>query len=135
MYVTPIATRCMVKGYIRNDLPYLCFGKPLTGDEIKTVDEIILERVASGYDVYEIKYKPPGKLQTPFGTILRDGDEETKSSAGGGDGGWFDSAVQWAVRRVTTSVNRALLDQSLSPTVEQRYMAKDDTADRINSRS
>jgi hypothetical protein len=114
------------------------FGKSLTGDEIKTVDEIILERVASGYDVYEIKYKPPGKLQTPFGSILRDGDEEAQSSAGdggGSDGGWIDSAVQWAVRRVMKSVNRALLDQSLSPTVEQRYMAKDDTADRINSRS
>jgi hypothetical protein len=93
--------------------------------------------VASGYDVYEIKYKPPGKLQTPFGTILRDGDEEGQASAvgGGGDGGWIDSAVQWAVRRVMKSVNRALLDQSLSPTVEQRYMAKDDTADRINSKS
>jgi hypothetical protein len=103
-----------------------------TGDEIKTVDEIILEHVESGYDVYEIKYKPPRKLQTTFDSLFQ--DEEEELSSGGAGGGWIDSAVRWLVRRITTSVKRELLmDQSSSTSVEQRYLAKDDTADRVNS--
>jgi hypothetical protein len=104
-----------------------------TGDEIKTVDEIILEHVESGYDVYEIKYKPPRKLQTTFDSLFQD-EEEELSSGGGVGGGWIDSAVRWLVRRITTSVKRELLmDGSSTTSVEQRYLAKDDTADRINS--
>jgi hypothetical protein len=103
-----------------------------TGDEIKTVDEIILEHVESGYDVYEIKFKPPRKLQTTFDSLFQ--DEEEQLSSGGAGGGWIDSAVRWLVRRITSSVQRELMmDQSSSTSVEQRYMAKDDTADRINS--
>lgn len=94
-----------------------------------TVDEILMDKVGNGYDVYEVAYEPP--IEPPFGNLLPSAAEAMEVSQSAGNG-LVDSAVRWLIRQVRTSV-RSELSQELS--VEQRYLAKDDTAERMKSQS
>lgn len=105
-------------------------------DEIKTVDDVLMDYVDDGYSVYEVKYEPP--IETPFGRLVFGGasgtDDRTYSTDG--DASWLRRGIRWLVRAIASEVQSELsrnLNSAMSPPVEQRYMAKDDTANRMKS--
>lgn len=88
-----------------------------------------MEKVNSGYDVYEVAYSPP--IETPFGKLLPSAAEAMETQRSGG-GGLIDSAVRWLVRQVKASVSRELGQED---SLERRYLARDDTSERVKSQS
>ena len=107
----------------------LCFG---SGDAIQTVDDLLLSKINNGDDVYEVTYKPPlsiddsvlGRLLQPASTVTNDGPVR--------------SAVRWLVRTVASEVQAELFSSTgnldpLRQPIENRYMAVDETSDRVRS--
>jgi ClpP class serine protease len=90
-------------------------------DDIKTVDDVLLNYVDLGYDVLEIKYSPPVEVPQGLAQLLPFGAEAGSSSLP-------RRAVRWMVDAVADEV-KAAIDEKTS--VQQRYMAKDDTSDRV----
>jgi ClpP class serine protease len=98
-------------------------------DEIKTVDDVLLEYVAGGYDVYEVEYSPP--VESPFGKLLL-GTVSTQTE----DSSWLRSGVRWVVRTIASEVQAELSSSTglqQSRPIEQRYMVQDDASSRIKS--
>ena len=95
-------------------------------DEINTVDEVLVDYVQKGFDVYEVEYNPPPE-ETPLGKLL--GTPATDDVSTG--------AIRWLVQQVASAIRSELLDttSTKSPSVEERYMAQDDVADQIRSQS
>lgn len=105
------------------------------GDAIQTVDDLLLSKINNGDDLYEVAYKPPlaindsvlGRLLQPASTIST--------------GGPFRSVVRWLVQAVVSEVQSELLSSSssmgnlnpLRQPIENRYMAVDETSDRVRS--
>jgi ClpP class serine protease len=92
-------------------------------DEIKTVDDILLNYVDLGYNVYEIEYSPPPAVPAGLAQLFPAG--------GAQDGSLVRRGIQWAVGAVIEEV-RSTLDEKSS--ISQRYIAKDDTSDRVQAR-
>lgn len=98
-------------------------------DEIKTVDSVLTDFVDADYDVYEVSYEPPKELK--FALPLGLGAE-----AGGQDTGILGRGVRWLVRTAAAEVKAELggaANLDLNQSVEKRYMAVDDSADRVRS--
>lgn len=106
----------------------LCHFSSYAGDEIKTVDDVLVDFVDSGYDVFEIAYKPP-PAETAFGRLLPVGADSLSSD------GPVRSVVKWLVQTVASAVKSELSTSmdSINKPVQERYMAMDDTADRVRS--
>lgn len=96
-------------------------------DEIKTVDDVLVEYVDSGANVYEVKYQPP--IETPFGRLVLGGAQAQSTDS---DSSWLRRGVRWIVRTIASEVQSELSGAMKTP-VEQRYMASDETASRIKS--
>jgi len=100
-------------------------------DELATADDVILDFVDGGYDVFEVAYDPQPE---GVGGLLA-GGLPSRGSGGSDVGGWrgvFRSVVRGVVSDVKEEV-MAELSSSMNEmnSVERRYMAKDDSADRI----
>lgn len=95
-------------------------------DEIKTVDDVLMEYVDSGSNVYEVKYEPP--IENPFGRLVLGGAQAQSPSSDS----WLRRGVRWVVSTIASEV-KAELNEATKSSVEQRYMASDDTASRIKS--
>jgi serine protease SohB len=94
-------------------------------DEIKTVDDVIIDYMNQNFDVYEVKYEPPPEMPLDGLRLLPLGTAGMDSSS------WFSSALRWMVRTVAAEVKgefEAIKGESES--VERRFMASDDRADR-----
>ena len=91
-------------------------------DEIKTVDDILLNYVDLGYNVYEVQYSPPQAVPEGLAQLF---------PAGANDGSLVRRGIRWAVGAVVEEV-RTVLDEKSS--VSQRYMATDDTSDRVQAK-
>ncbi len=89
-------------------------------DEIKTVDDILLNYVALGYNVYDIKYSPPSPVPEGLAQLLPVGGDSLPRKA-----------LRWMVGAVADEVRLAIDEKS---SVTQRYMAKDDTSERVQMR-
>ena len=101
-------------------------------DEIKTVDGVIMDRVKSGCDVYEITYKPP--VETPFGKLVPAG--ASTSAAGTGEPGILGQAIRWMVRTVASEIKTELAQSNYLKTsrpIEEAYMMVDESADRFKA--
>lgn len=96
-------------------------------DEIKTVDDVLMEYVDSGTNVYEVKYEPP--IETPFGRLVLGGAQAQSTDS---DTPWLRRGVRWIVRTIASEV-QSELSEAMNTPVEQRYMASDETASRIKS--
>lgn len=103
-------------------------------DEIKTKDDVLLEFVDDGYDVFEIKYEPPPDKQNNALFSL------AGEAVGGGGGG--NGIISWLVKSIVGEVKRELSSSftadgplSSSSSSSDRVMMKDDgdAADRIRS--
>ena len=102
-------------------------------DELATADDVLLDFVDKGYDLYEVAYDP-----TPEGGIgllsLPRSNSETSAAGMNGWRGVLRSVVRGVVSDVKEEV-LAELSTSMNEmnSVERRYMARDDAADRIKA--
>lgn len=136
----------LFKGFVKSQRPQLDIEDVATGDtwfggdalakglcdEIATADDVLLDFVEKGYDLYEVAYVPPPEGVPSLLTGLP-GSSTNQDAAGiGGWRGVFRSMVRGVVSDVKGEV-MAELSSSMNDmnSVERRYMAKDDSADRI----
>lgn len=101
------------------------------GDEIQTVDDLLLSKINNGDDVYEVTYKPPLAINdSVLGRLLQPATSSTNV-------GPLRSIVRWLVQAVVSEVQSEFLTNndldSLSKPMENRYMAVDQTSDRVRS--
>ena len=101
-------------------------------DELATADDIVLDFVDNGYDVYEVTYNPPSEGISALSAL--------PIGANTGSTGW-NSVLRSAVRSVVTGVKDEIISElnanlNDANSVEKRFMAKDlsYTADRIQVR-
>lgn len=107
----------------------------MIGDEIKTVDDVVMDYIQAGHDVYEIKYKPPS-VGIGLGQLLQPMENSSSQETGP-----LSSLVRWLVRTVASSVVSEMNEsaslrgavKSMDKPIQERYMALDDTADRVRS--
>ena len=88
-------------------------------DEIRAVDDVLLDHVKNGYQVLDVKYTPPKEKESLKQLLGVRGGKEQKSLVG--------KAVQWFVQTVASEIKAELED---SRGIQQKYMMKDDTKDR-----
>jgi ClpP class serine protease len=101
-------------------------------DEINTVDSVLIDFVDADYDVYEVKYEPPLPLQSQFSRLLPFGSIE--SAEAGKERGFIGKGIQWLVRTAAAEVKSEFgADLDLNQSVEKRFMAMDDSANRVRS--
>ena len=104
-------------------------------DEIATADDVLLDFVDKGYDVYEVAYDPAPEGVGGLLAGLPSGSRSSMKMDSGIGGGWrgvFRSMVRGVVSDVKEEV-MAELKSTVNDmnSVERRYMALDDSADRI----
>ena len=125
-------------GFVKENRPSLDIDSVATGetwfgqaalekglcDSIQTVDDLLLEYVDQGYDVYEIDYSPPPEVPAGLAQLLPSSSQE-------GAGSFPLRAIRWMVNMIADEVQAAIAEQG---SVKNRYMAKDETSDRIQLR-
>jgi len=146
----------LFRDFVKANRPQLDIEKVATGetwfgedalerklcDEIKTVDDVLVEYVDGGYDVYEVEYSPPDK--SPLGKLLP--GRQFSGSSGGTDSlggaqderGLLGQAVGWLVRTMAAEIRQELRKEvpgavgtsSEQPPHEQRYVAQNSDAQR-----
>ena len=104
-------------------------------DEIATADDVLLDFVDKGYDLYEVAYDPAPEGVGGLLAGLPSGSGSSSMKMESGIGGWrgvFRSMVRGVVSDVKEEV-MAELKSTVNDmnSVERRYMAQDDSADRI----
>lgn len=95
-------------------------------DEIKTVDDVLVDYVNKGFNVYEVKYDPTMSTESPFGALLPSNTIKSSSILG--------SLVKWVVRSVLPSIQEEISNElTISNNFTKKYMVKDpnDSANRI----
>ena len=106
-------------------------------DELATADDVLLDFVDKGYDLYEVAYDP-----TPTGVgafSLSRGSSSSRADAAdqAGMNGWR-GVLKSMVRGVVSDVKEEIVSELSASmnemnSVERRYMMKDDSADRIKA--
>lgn len=127
-------------GFVKENRPKLDIDAVATGetwfgraalekglcDDIKTVDDVILNYVDLGYNVYEVEYSPPPEVPEGLAQLLPFGSVSGPSSSS-----WLRRGIRWAVNAMADEVRIAIDERTA---VQQQYMAKDDTSDRVQMR-
>merc|ERR1711971_48532 len=97
-------------------------------DEIKAVDDVLMEYIDEGWEVYEVEYTPPDELGLASPLALPGGN----NSKGRGR---LSNGIRWLVRTLASEIRSELSNEGLLQdnnfAVEKRYMAKDDQSDRV----
>lgn len=103
-------------------------------DEIGTVDDILVEYVDDGWEVYEVRYTPPKKGGT-LGRSTSNAEGRNKSSSSSllsGMGWLVRSSTSWFVRMVASEIRSELADGTDGAnSIEKRYMARYDDSLRM----
>ncbi len=132
----------LFRDFVAENRPQLDIDKVATGetwfgtaalerklcDEIKAVDDTIADFVKKGYNVFEIEYTPP--VETLFGRISPANAEKRNNTGGAG---LLTKGVEWLVRTAVREVTKELGGSVNDVPLQNRYMMKDDKADRIKS--
>eukprot|EP00547_Thalassionema_nitzschioides_P016426 CAMPEP_0194234170 /NCGR_PEP_ID=MMETSP0158-20130606/1943_1 /TAXON_ID=33649 /ORGANISM="Thalassionema nitzschioides, Strain L26-B" /LENGTH=698 /DNA_ID=CAMNT_0038967255 /DNA_START=82 /DNA_END=2178 /DNA_ORIENTATION=+ len=136
----------LFKGWVAQNRPQLNIDEVATGetwfgpaalekglcDEIKTVDDVLLDYIAEGCNVYSVKYAPPpeipNNLQALFATSSSSASNNDNDSSIG------RKAIRWLVQSFAEEV-KAVTTSSMNTPLEQKYMAQDDTQDRVKASS
>mmetsp|Transcript_9644 Transcript_9644/g.23631 ORF Transcript_9644/g.23631 Transcript_9644/m.23631 type:complete len:712 (+) Transcript_9644:124-2259(+) len=136
----------LFKGWVAQNRPQLNIDEVATGetwfgpaalekglcDEIKTVDDVLLDFISEGCSVYQVKYAPPQELPTGLAGLLASEDQDYRVSRG--DNSIGRQAIRWLVRSFAEEVKSVTTSMEQTP-LEQKYMAKDDTRDRVKASS
>jgi serine protease SohB len=101
-------------------------------DEIATVDTVLIDFVDADYDVYEVAYAPPVPLESKLSALLPFG---SIGSEAGEQRGILGKGISWLVRTAATEIKSEFggADLNLNQSVEKRFMAMDDSSNRIRS--
>ena len=133
----------LFKGWVAQNRPQLNIDEVATGetwfgpaalekglcDEIKTVDDVLLEYISEGCNVYSVKYDPPPEVPSNLQALFALGDQTPNADSSIGR-----KAIRWLVRSFAEEVKAATTSMENTP-LEQKYMAKDDTRDRVKASS
>jgi ClpP class serine protease len=136
----------LFKGWVEQNRPQLNIEEVATGetwfgpdalerglcDEIATVDDILLEYIDSGYNVYEVKYDPPPEVPASLSFVFGSDDDAPRFDKDSSLSSIGQRAIRWMVRSFAEEVKSVVSSES-SNAVNKRYMAKDDTADKIRA--
>jgi len=100
-------------------------------DELATADDVLLDFVDKGYDLYEVAYDP-----TPVGAGAFSLPRSSSADQAGMNG--WRGVLKSMVRGVVSDVKEEIVSELSSSmnemnSVERRYMMKDDSADRIKA--
>jgi len=137
----------LFKDFVKTNRPTLDIDNVATGetwfgenalkkglcDEIKTQDDVLLEFVDNAYDVYFVQYTPPVEenqsllKMLPVGSaskrrLLKNGAVSDRKKS------WLRRAVSWIAREVREELAE---DLNQREQMQNKYMAKDDSVDRI----
>lgn len=118
----------LFKGFVKQYRPSIDIDNVATGetwfgedalkkglcDEIKTKDDVLLDYVDKGYDVFEVRYEPP-----LTSSLIGLAPATTTNS-----NSWVRSSIRWLFNIV-----REELDGDLG--LNNKYLMKDDSNDRI----
>jgi ClpP class serine protease len=129
----------LFSGFVKENRPQLDMAQIATGetwfgsaalkkglcDEIKTADEVLLDFVDGGYNVYEVEYSPPQEIPQGLAQLLPSGRASADQDS------WLRSSIRWAVRTVADEVTAELKGFDMGSSPEKQYMARDDTSDRV----
>lgn len=134
----------LFKGWVAQNRPQLNIDEVATGetwfgpaalekglcDEIKTVDDVLLDFISEGCNVFQVKYSPPPPVPSGLEALLSPGGQ----NAAGEDASMGRKAIRWLVRSFAEEVKAVSTSMDSTP-VEQKYMARDDTSDRVKASS
>lgn len=130
----------LFKAYVKENRPSLDIEKVATGetwfgtdaldrnlcDEIKTVDDVVMEYIDANYTVFDVKYNPPPE-KLELTSLIPVGVNDR------GDGGIISRAVRWLARTIAAEFKSELGDLSASQRPDRKYMMKDDASERIRA--
>merc|ERR1712125_250108 len=127
----------LFKGWVEQNRPQLNIEEVATGEtwfgpaalEKGLCDEI---KTADGCNVFQVKYDPPPEFPNRLAALLA--SEDQTPEVGGDDTSLGRRAIRWLVRSFAEEVKAATNSVGSTP-LEQKYMAKDDTQDRIKASS
>lgn len=135
----------LFKGFVKENRPSLDIDAVATGetwfgedalekglcDELRTVDDVLVDYVGEGYNVYQVRYKPEGLNASPLGSLLPIGQSDSNQ------GGLVRGSVRWLVRNIVPAIKDEIakelnggfssVDSSSTSKVQERYMFKDPT--------
>lgn len=96
-------------------------------DEIKTVDDVLLEYVSSGFNVFEVRYSPP--VNSPsLGSLLPVGQ------AGKRDQGLMKGILRWVIKAINEIIVEEIDTGLGTGTVKDGYLMKDPAGTKENIR-
>merc|ERR1712174_191855 len=134
----------LFKGWVEQNRPQLNIDEVATGetwfgpaalekglcDEIKTVDDVLLDYIDHGYNIFEVKYDPPPEIPNSLATLFASSEEGGVVPNAGNSIG--RKAIRWLVQTFVEEIKTATSSVENTP-LEQKYMAKDDAKDRIKA--
>ena len=135
----------LFKGWVAQNRPQLNIDEVATGetwfgpaalekglcDEIRTVDDVLLDYIDNDYNVYQVKYDPPPDIPTPLAAFLASEDGSPRADS---DNSMGRRAIRWLVQTLAEEVKAVASVETNAP-LEKKYMAKDDTMDRVKASS
>jgi len=105
-------------------------------DEIKTVDDVLLDFMLDEWEVYEVRYTPPkkkGGFELNSSQNTDRGGRKSSFSLLRGLKGLVRSSTSWFVSMVATEIRTGLAEEThQSNSIQNQYMAKYDGAHCIH---
>jgi ClpP class serine protease len=101
-------------------------------DKIQTVDDVLVNHVSNGHNVYQIEYKPPIEDNTVLGRFL----SPATTNAENANENLLQQPIKWLIRTVADAIKDEVystMSKGIETPIEKLYMMKDDTATRIRS--
>merc|ERR1712228_853599 len=98
-------------------------------DELNTVDDVLVNYVNEGYNVYQVRYDPNNFQQSALGNLLPIGgvDGGRDITSGRSTSGIVRGAVRWLINSIIPIVSEEVQREmnsagSTTSTVKDRYM-------------
>jgi len=105
-------------------------------DEIKTVDDVLLEYINDGWEVFEVKYSIPKGLGSKFGLGLGGKLGQRKAGPFAKIARLAQSGIGWLVQTVAADIRSEFVEGTDNPSsIEKRYIAKANQADYVRTQS
>jgi len=129
----------LFKGWVAQNRPQLNIDEVATGetwfgpaalekglcDEIMTVDDVLLNYIDEGCNIFQVKYDPPAEIPNTFSALFASDDQQV-----GGDNSIGRKAIRWLVQSFAEEV-KAATTSSMDTPLQEKFMAIDDIQDRI----
>jgi len=104
-------------------------------DEIKTVDDVLLEYISDGWEVFEVKYSIPKGLGSKFGLDLGGKLGQRKAGPFAKIARLAQSGIGWLVQTVAADIRSEFVEGTDPSSIEKRYIAKSNQADYVRTQS